>query len=170
MSATVRWDVAHGALSVDGISIGDPASYQQAQIAKVRPGARLPAPTETGVLFKDRKPVLGFASMGTGLHQRTFQTLLNVMRFGMTVDEAINTADFFFPDTDLKTGELTVRVPKGRFPKDVLDGLAYRWSKVEATDVRFGGEGLWVGISRDPRTGLLRAASPNRNNSAAVAW
>jgi gamma-glutamyltranspeptidase/glutathione hydrolase len=92
------------------------------------------------------------------------------MRFGMTVDEAINTADFLFPDADLKTGELTARVPKGRFQKEVLDGLGYRWSEVDATDVRFGGGGLWVGISRDPRSGLLRAASPNRNNSAAVAW
>lgn len=158
------------AINIDGLSIGDPGSFQQAAIAKIAPGTRLPAPTETGILFKDGKPVLGFASMGSGLHQRTFQALLNVMHFGMNVDTAINTADFLLPDTDLKTGQLTFRVPKGRFAKEVLDAVGYRYQEVDPTDVRFGGEGLWVAISRDPKTGLLRAASHNRNNSAAVAW
>ena len=31
-------------------------------------------------------------------------------------------------------------------------------------------KGVWVAISRDPVTGELRAASHNRNNSAAVAY
>ena len=158
------------AIFVDGISIGDPASFQQAAIAKVKPGSRLPAPTETGILFKDGKPVLGFASMGSGLHQRTFQALLNMTRFGMTVDEAINAPDFFLSRADPKTGMLTVNVPKGRFPRAVLDEMGYAYEEFDATQVRFGGEGLWVGISRDPGTGQLRAASHNRNNSAAVAY
>ncbi len=158
------------AIVVDGITIGDPASYQQAQIARITPGSRLPAPTETGVLLKDGRPILGFASMGSGLHQRTMLALLNVTRFGMTVDDAINSPDFFLPDTDLKTGALTVRVPQGRFPKAVLDALGHAYTEYNSSNVRFGGEGLWVAISRDPRTGALRAASHNRNNSAAVAW
>jgi gamma-glutamyltranspeptidase/glutathione hydrolase len=163
-------DWGRTAINIDGISIGDPASFQQTQIAKIAPGSRLPAPTETGILFKDGKPLLGFASMGSGLHARTFQALLNVMRFGMTVDQAINTADFLLSDADPATGQLTFRVPKGRFSKAVLDAVGYRYLEVDPTDVRFGGEGLWVAISRDPATGLLRAASHNRNNSAAVAW
>jgi len=163
-------DWGRTAINIGGISIGDPASFQQAAIAKVTPGSRLPAPTEQGILFKDGKPLLGFASMGSGLHQRTFQALLNVMHFHMTVDDAINTADFLLPDTDLTNGQLTFRVPKGRFSKSVLDAVGYRYQEVDPTDVRFGGEGLWVGIFRDPKTGLLRAASHNRNNSAAVAW
>lgn len=163
-------DWGRTAINIDGISIGDPASFQQSQIARIPPGSRLPAPTETGILFKDGKAIMGFASMGSGLHQRTFQGLLNVMRFGMTVDAAINTADFLLPDPDVTTGQLTFRVPKGRFPKDVLDAVGYRYIEVDPADARFGGEGLWVAISRDPVTGLLRAASHNRNNSAAVAW
>jgi gamma-glutamyltranspeptidase/glutathione hydrolase len=158
------------AIVVDGITIGDPASYQQAQIARIPPGSRLPAPTETGILFRDGRPMLGFASMGSGLHQRTMLGLLNVTRFGMTVDEAINSPDFFLPDTDLKTGALTVRLPKGRFPPALLQALGRAYVEYDATNDRFGGEGLWVAISRDPRTGALRAASHNRNNSAAVAW
>ena len=107
--------------------------------------------------------------MGSGLHQRTFQALVNVMHYGMTVDAAINAADFLLPETDPKTGQLTFRVPKGRFPKAVLDQVGYQYREVDPSDVRFGGEGLWVAVSRDPKTGMLRAASHNRNNSAAVA-
>ncbi|MEE2775702.1 MAG: gamma-glutamyltransferase [Acidobacteriota bacterium] len=156
------------ALVVDGITIGDPASFQQLQIQHAGPGQRLESPTETGVVFKDGEPVLGFASMGSGLHQRTFQGLLNFIHYGMTVDEAIDTPDFFMPTTDPKTLRAKAVVPRGRFPKAVLEGIGYGFE--ETSDDRFAGEGLWVAISRDPKTGELRAASHNRNNSAAVAW
>jgi gamma-glutamyltranspeptidase/glutathione hydrolase len=157
------------AIFVDGVSIGDPASFQQVQIAKVKPGGRLPAPTETGILFKDGQPVLGFASMGSGLHHRTFQCLLNVTRFGMAVDEAINTPDFFIPGDDLKTRKQFLQVPRGRFPQQVLNDLGIAYKEYDAGAERLGGEGVWVAISRDPKTGELRAGSHNRNNSAAVA-
>jgi gamma-glutamyltranspeptidase/glutathione hydrolase len=158
------------AISVDGVSIGDPASFQQPQIAKVGQGKRLPAITETGILFKDGHPVLGFASMGSGLHQRTLQALLNVTEFGMSVREAIDAPDFFLPRTDPKSMQLTVVVPKGRFEHSVLDAMGYGYDEADSEQSRFAGEGIWVGISRDPSTGRLEAASHNRNNSAAVAY
>lgn len=158
------------AIFVDGISIGDPASFQQEQIAKTGPGKRLPAPTETGILFKGGKPVLGFASMGSGLHQRTLQALLNVTEYGMSVREAIDTADFFLPRLNPKTNEMTVIVPKGRFEPSVLDATGYAYEEADSEASRFAGEGIWVAISRDPVTGRLEAASHNRNNSAAVAY
>lgn len=158
------------AIFVDGVSIGDPASFQQAKIAQLKPGSRLPAPTEQGILFADGKPRLAFASMGSGLHQRTFTALLNVMSFGMRVDEAINSADFFFPTVDAATGELTVGVPKGRFPASVLEEMGYAYREFDPDKARLGGEGLWVAIEIDPQSGRRRAASHNRNNSAALAY
>ncbi len=158
------------AIVVDGITIGDPASFQQQQIARLEPGSRLPAPTETGILFRDGEPILGFASMGSGLHHRTFQALLGVMRFGQTVDEAIDTPDFFYPNMDPATLQLTFRVPVDGFRREVLDGTGYAYEELDPTQARLAGEGLWVAVSRDPATGELRAASHNRNNSAAVAW
>ncbi|HEY3813591.1 MAG TPA: gamma-glutamyltransferase [Caulobacteraceae bacterium] len=158
------------AISIDGVSIGDPASFQQGIMATVEPGDRLPAPTETGIVFKDEKPVLAFASMGAGLHHRTFQCLLNVTRYGMSVSEALDAPDFYLPMSDPKTGEQTLTVPTGVFDHKLLEdtGLAYR--EVENKAARLAGIGEWVGISRDPATGELHAASPNRNNSAAVAF
>ena len=123
----------------------------------------------TLILFKDGKPVLGFASMGSGLHQRTLQALLNVTEFGMSVREAIDAPDFFLPGVDPATQQMTVLVPKGRFDRSVLDALGYPYEERAAEDSRFA-EGIWVAISRDPATGRLEAASHNRNNSAAVAF
>ena len=111
---------------------------------------------------------MGFASMGSGLHQRTFQALLNVTRFGMTVDEAINTPDFLLPlnDTD---GRLIARVPKGKFPASVLQDTGYAFQEIDATGMRFGGEGLWVAISRDPNAFPSNCGRPG-TNVATASW
>ena len=108
--------------------------------------------------------------MGSGLHQRTFQGLLNVFGFGMSVDEAIDAADFFLPAYSAKDSGYVLPVIAGRFPKDVLDGAGVRYREITLDRARLGGEGVWVAISRDPKSGLLRAGSHNRNNSAALAW
>ena len=158
------------AIVVDGVTIGDPASFQQMQIARTEPGGRLESPTETGILFQHGKPVLGFASMGSGLHQRTLQGLLNVTEFGMSVREAVDAPDFFMPTTDPKNFSLSAAVPAGRFPKEVLEGSGLVFKELDTSKARFAGEGIWVAISRDPETGKLEAASHNRNNSAAVAF
>ena len=158
------------AIVVDGITIGDPGSFQQYAIAAVQPGDRLPAPTETGILFKDGTPVLGFASMGSGLHQKTFQGLLNYRRFGMTVAEAVNKPDFFLPAHDPETGAVSATVAAGEYDHSVLDATGLPWQEVDSEQTRFGGEGVWVAVERDPATGLLSAASHNRSNSDAVAF
>jgi gamma-glutamyltranspeptidase/glutathione hydrolase len=158
------------AITVGGVTIGDPASFQQAQIARIQPGARLAAPTETGILFRNGNAVLGFASMGAGLHQRTFQCLLDYTHFGMPVEKAIDTADFYLPSVDRKTGELTITVPAGAFDHRLLDSTGYAWRELPLARARLGGVGDWVAIARDPATGKLSAASPNRNNSDALAF
>jgi len=61
-------------------------------------------------------------------------------------------------------------VPEGRFPPEVLDAVGYAYQEIDPKEARFGGEGIWVAISRDPETGYLRAGSHNRNNSDAVAY
>jgi gamma-glutamyltranspeptidase/glutathione hydrolase len=165
---TVLW--GRTAINVDGISIPDPASFQQVMIARVSPGERLPAPTETGILFKDGEPVLGFASMGSGLHHRSMQALLNLTMYGKSLREAVDTPDFFGPAVDLAAGELTLQLPKGKFPQRVIDECGLPYKEADNENARFSSEGLWVAISRDPGTGLLKAVSHNRNNSAAFAY
>ncbi|WP_020498762.1 gamma-glutamyltransferase [Sciscionella marina] len=158
------------AIVVDGITVGDPGAHQQQQIAATEPGGRLPAPTETGIVFRADNPVLGFASMGSGLHQKTFQCLLNHLRLGMTVEEAVNKPDFFMPSFDPATGTATAIFHEGEYDHAVLEASGLPWTEVSSETSRFGGEGYWVAISRDPVTGRIEAASHNRNNSAALAY
>lgn len=66
------------------------------------------------------------------------------------------------------SGQATVIVPAGRFAHEVLDGIGFDWCEVAGEDARLAGEGLWAAVGRDPATGRLSAASPNRNNSGAV--
>jgi len=157
-------------INVDGVSIGDAAVHQRTVLAKIKPGGRLPSPCENGILFKDGRPLLAFASMGSGLHVRSLQCLLNVMRFNMSVPQAINAPDFYMPGMAVGLGlRCTIHVPENRFPKSVLDGTGYAWRELPLSEARLCGEGKWVAISRDP-DGLLEAGSHNRNNSAALAW
>jgi gamma-glutamyltranspeptidase / glutathione hydrolase len=165
---TVFWGKT--AIVVDGITISDPASHMQAAVARAGPGQRLPGPAQVGLLMQGARPVLGFGSMGSGMHHRPFQGLMNFARFGMSVDEAINAPDFFVPRPDPATGQLIVRVPEGRFPPEVLEATGLRYEEFSAALVRDNGGGHWVAVSRDPVTGEIRAASHNRDNSGAVAW
>lgn len=110
--------------------------------------------------------------MGAGLHQRTFQGLLNYLHFGMTVEDAVNTPDFFAPATDPTTFEATAVFPAGKFDPAVLQGTGIAWREAAAEDEHalLGGEGYWVAVERSPETGVISAASHNRHNSDAVAF
>ena len=154
---------------VDGVSIGDPASFQQALIASVEPGSRLPDPIEAGLIVRDGNPVAPFASMHGGLHYQTLQSLVNVMDFGMTPKEALDAPAILVPGSALTgPGQPASTVMKGDFDEDLLDRVAYEINQVPE-EQRFWHEGLWVGIHRDPETGEVRAASHAHTNARALA-
>ena len=89
--------------------------------------------------------------MGSGLHHRTFQGLVNVIHFGMTVDEAINAPDFSMPS--FTPAGVKVAVPKGRFPTHVLDETGYDTIEFDTESARFGGEGhRHAGFAAPPPT------------------
>lgn len=119
---------------------------------------------------KEGEPVLGFASTGAGLHHRTLQGLLNFTAFGKSLRESADSPDVFGCGVDPKTGEGTLHVPNGQFSPAVLRESGVRFNEIDSEGARFGSEGLWIGISRDPPTGELQAVFHNRNNSAALAY
>jgi len=158
------------ALVVDGISTGDPGAFQQTAIAAVGPGKRLPDPTEVGIALRDGRPILAFASMATGLHQQTVQSLLNTLVFGMSVKEAVDAPAIFLP---LPDGSMpprqSMRVMEGAFPEAILRDTGLPFVEIPAAERRFA-QGLWVGIWRDPATGTLSAASPPYASGRALAY
>jgi gamma-glutamyltranspeptidase/glutathione hydrolase len=167
---TVTW--GNEAINVDGISISDAAWYQQAQIKLAGAGKRLPSPIEVGILFKDGKPIIPFASMSTGLHHQTVQSLLNIMAHNMDVEEAVNAPSILMPLADLTdpaSPKFTVRVMEGAFANSVLEQSGLPFVKIPASERRYT-QGLWVGIYRDPQLGKLKAASPPYATGTALAY
>ena len=154
---------------VDGVSIGDPASFQQSLIASVEPGSRLPDPIEAGLIVRDGNPIAPFASMHGGLHYQTLQSLVNVMDFGMTPKEALDAPAILVPGSALTgPGRLASAVMQGDFDAGLLEQVEYEIKQVPE-EQRFWHEGLWVGIHRDPETGEVRAASHAHTNARALA-
>ena len=110
-------------LFVDGISIPDSAAFQQAQLAELEPGARLPDPTEPIVMFKDGKPVGGFSSIGAGLHQKTFAVLYNIMAYDASLEEAMAAPSTHLPafNTEDYMKPPAVQVVDGEFSDELLE-------------------------------------------------
>jgi len=157
---------------VDGVSIGDPASFQQMQLAQIKPGERLASPIEVGILSKKGTPILPFASMSTGLHQQTVQSLLNIILFDMDIEAAVNAPSIFLPTADYAnpmSPKYTVRVMDGAFPKKVLEDSGLTIQELPATERRYA-QGLWIGIYKDPITKELKAVSPPYATGSALAY
>ena len=157
---------------VDGITTGDPAAHQQMVMAQVAPGERLPGPLEVGILSKDGKPVLPFASMSVGLHQQTVQSLLNIIMFDKNIEEAVNAPSLFLPLIDISNPvapKYTVRVMEGDFSKEVLEDSGLKIQEIPPSDRRYA-QGLWIGIYKDPATGKLSAVSPPYATGSALAY
>ncbi len=175
----------HG-IWVDGVGLNNAAGYQQAAVASVGPGKRLPDPTAPMVVLKAGKPILAAGSMSPGLHQKTIQSLVNLLDYGMTPKEAIDAPYFMAPafvprpgvDTSkpqaIKASDLQIvhRVLRGAFDQVVLDEARRRGvalQEVALADTRLA-QGLFVLIDRDPATGAWRAAAPNVTNGVALAY
>lgn len=157
------------AIVVDGVSIGDPAAYMQSMVAATPPGAQLPNPIEVGLVLKDGQADIAWSSMGVGLHYQTTQSLLNVIDFGMTIEEAADAPRLLLPiSPDGSQRELILRVVDGEFPDEVLDATGLEIKSIPPAEARFA-QGLWVAVRRDPQTGELTAISPRYTNGQATA-
>jgi len=160
------------AIVVDGVSISDAAAIQKMIVSQVEPGERVPAPIEVGIISKNGVPIIPFASMSTGLHQETVQSILNIIAYDMNIEEAVNSPSIFLPliDTSIPIApKMTVRVMKGDFPPSVLESSELPVLEIEAEKRRYA-QGLWVGISYDPKTGMMKAVSPPYANGKALAY
>ena len=157
------------AIVVDGISIGDPAAYMQSMVAATPRGAQLPNPIEVGLVIKDGTPEIAWSSMGVGLHYQTTQSLLNVIDFGMTIEEAADAPRLLLPiSPDGSQRELILRVVDGEFPDDLLAATGLEIKSIPPAEARFA-QGLWVAVRRDPQTDDLTAISPRYTNGQAAA-
>jgi len=149
---TVNWGST--GIFVGGISIPDSAAFQQAAIAALPPGSRLPDPTSPGLVLKGGKPVLGFSGIGSGLAQRTFGALLDILVHGKSPQQAIaSPAHGGFDYSKAASGQVGALVGKGEFSSDYLKQLEQLGQPVSEDDAQ---RGYWIGIAIDDREPRLR--------------
>jgi gamma-glutamyltranspeptidase/glutathione hydrolase len=163
---TTSWGAT--GIVVDGVVVGDPAAWQQALVARVPPGDRLPDPTNPAIVMREGRPVLASSAIGTGLHEVSLQSILNVLDFGMDPRTAGDTAQFLRPLGLLAVNDAQA-VPRGEFPDSVLAAARTRGIPLEEVDpVASGWRGYWVGIRIDPATGRLDGGTTRFFNGRAM--
>ena len=151
---------------VDGVSIPDSASFQQAEIAAAGPGARLPDSTNPLIVLKDGKPVLASTAMGFGLHEATLQNLVNVLDFGMDPKTSVDQPTFRGASPREYRKEV---VGEGDFSPALLDGLRARGQPVEIVS-KYDQLGFWIGIQIDPTAHRLAAGVTSAMNALAEGY
>ena len=152
---------------------GDYYSLVAGEANALLPGKRPRSTLQSTLVMKDNQPFMILGSPG-GDDQifRTMQTLLNVVDFGMNVQEAIeaprwSTRSFPaspFPHT-MYPGEMSV---EARVPQGVRDALISRGHKLTVS-------GPWTmgslaAIAVDSKTGVLSAGTDPRVDAYAIAW
>jgi gamma-glutamyltranspeptidase/glutathione hydrolase len=137
------------------------------------PGKRPRSTLQSTIVLRDDRPVMVMGSPG-GDDQclRTMQTFLNMVEFGMNVQQAIeaprwSTRSFpmsYWPHK-MYRGELTV---EDRIPKDVRQVLKRKGHKLKVN----GGWslGMNAAIVIDTETGVLSAGADPRVDAYALAW
>ena len=140
----------------------------------LEPGKRPRTTLTPSLLIKDGEIYMGFGSPGgDSQDQWALQFLLNVIHFGMSLQEAVEAPTFwtthfpssFYPRT-AEPGGLHI---EGRVLESVRSELAARGHVVHVAGDWAGGNTL--AASMDPRTGVrCAAASPRLNPAYAAGW
>jgi gamma-glutamyltranspeptidase/glutathione hydrolase len=152
---------------------GDYYSLVEGEANALAPGKRPRSTLQSTLIMKDDQPFMVVGSPG-GDDQvfRTLQTLLNVVDFGMNVQQAIEAPRWAtrsfpaspFPHT-MYPGDISV---EQRVPQTVRKALLERGHKLRVA-------GPWTmgslaAIVVDPRSGVLSAGTDPRVDAYAIAW
>lgn len=129
----------------------------------LRGGATLETRMSPTQVFRDGAFVLSIGTPGSyGIVQTTPQMLLNVLEFGMTVQEAIEAPRIRAYRDRLVDVE-------GRVPPETREALATRGHQVNVIDDWSWIVGGGQGIRRDPESGALQGGADPRRDGYAIA-
>src|SRR5262249_31249860 len=148
---TVIWGTT--GINIDGISIPDAASFQQAMmktaIERSGPGARLPDPTNPVMVLKDGRAVVGGSSIGAGFLRATLQSLAYLLDFGLPPQAAVDAPQFIGPAGYTSGRErFSIVVPANTFPDSILARVRSLGQPIAVG--AGGGPGTWTVATIDP--------------------
>jgi gamma-glutamyltranspeptidase / glutathione hydrolase len=149
-------------LYIDGVSIPDSATFQQALLAVTEPGERLFNPTVPLVVTRDGRPVLGVSAIGSGIYEETIKCLVNILGFGRGMQEAIDAPGFVpFFGGGVDTPSTAIAVAEGAFPEGVLEEAREMGISIEALPPAQARRrrGAAIGILIDGKSGTREAGS-----------
>lgn len=133
---------------VDGVSIPDSGASQQAAMARVGPGGRLPDHGIPMIATRDGKVVYAASATGSGNVPASWQNAIRILGCGRSPAEVADGPNLY-----------AGRVQRGAIPDAVIDGARELGATLEVVDFLAGSEiGYWVGASFDPDTGRVHAA------------
>jgi gamma-glutamyltranspeptidase / glutathione hydrolase len=152
---------------------GDYYSLEPGEANALAPGKRPRSTLQGTLVMKDRQPYMVLGTPGADQQvQLTMQTLVNMIDFGMNVQQAIEAPKWLtrafpaspFPHT-MYPGDLSV---ESRIPEAVRKQLLARGHKLRATGP--WSDGSLAAIVVDPKTGVLNAGTDPRTEAYAWAW
>ena len=141
-------------------------------VNSLQPGKRVRQTINPALALKDGKPFLVFGTPGADTQPQTqLQFFLNVVEFGMTVQQALEQPsvisnsfrDSYYPHVVL--GKL---LTPAMLAQNVRDSLAAKGHQLDVRDVR--GVGSVKGIMIHPRTGVLMGGVSPTGDSYVMAW
>ncbi len=142
----------------------DPESPSQ-----IRGGIRPRSNQSPTIILKDGQAIMALGSPGgDGIWQRLAQVIVNVLDFGMNIQEAISAPRFTYGGHQETGSSLAAEWNvEDRLPKAVIDQLKSMGHKIK----RVPSEGGAVnGIMRDPGTGALSGGADPRGVSYAIGY
>jgi len=148
---------------IDGITIPDSGSFQQAGVAAAGPGNRMPDPIEPVMVMQKGKPVYAFSSIANGLHYHTVTALINTLDFGMDPKSAIDTPSLLNPGFAAASDINSAAVLKGEYDSAVLREARAKGTNIREADMEnafWEGVGIVVGLEVDSEQGQVKAAAP----------
>jgi len=152
---------------------GDYYSLNPGEANALQPGKRPRSTLQGTLVMKDGQPLMLMGTPGADNQVLlTMQTLLNIIEFGMNVQQAIEAPKWLtrafpaspFPHT-MYPGDLSV---ESRIPEAVQKQLLARGHKLHVTGP--WSSGSLAAIVIDPKTGVISAGTDPRTEAYAWAW
>ena len=152
---------------------GDYYSLEPGEANALAPGKRPRSTLQSTLVMKDGEPHMVIGTPGADQQVLlTMQALLNMIEFGMSVQQAIEAPKWLtrafpaspFPHT-MYPGDLSV---ESRIPESVRKDLLARGHRLQVTGP--WSDGSLAAIVVNPKTGVLNAGTDPRTEAYAFAW
>jgi gamma-glutamyltranspeptidase/glutathione hydrolase len=137
--------------------------------SQVRGGMRPRSNQSPTIVLRDGEPVMAVGSPGNdGIWQRLAQVIVNVLDFGMSIQEAVAVPRFSYggPQETGTSIEPVWRV-EDRISPDAIEALKRMGHRIELVPEEGG---MVNGITRDPATGALQGGADPRGRSYAIGY